>query len=166
MKHEHTHGQYALRNFLPLIIIFAVIIAFVWIKQWYQGYEFHAAMYDFMGAFFIVFGGFKIINLQGFVSAYAIYDIVAQRIPAYGYVYPFLELGLGFLYITRSFLMYANILTIILMIVSAIGVTLELRKKTTIVCACLGTVFKIPMTYVTLFEDILMAIMALLMVTF
>lgn len=166
MKHEHIHGEYSIRNFMPLIIIFTIIILFVAAKQWYQGYEFHAAMYDFMGAFFIVFGSFKIINLQGFAEAYAIYDLVAQRIPMYAYIYPFLEFGLGLLYMTRMFLTYANIATVILMVVSALGVARELSKKRTIVCACLGTVFKIPMTYVTLLEDVLMAIMALLMLTF
>jgi hypothetical protein len=49
------------------------------------------------------------------------------------------------------------------MLISALGVANELRKKQTIMCACLGTVFKIPMTYVTLFEDLLMASMALYM---
>jgi hypothetical protein len=166
MKHEHVPEHYSMRNFIPLIVIFSVIIAFVVIKQWYQGYQFHAAMYDFMAAFFIIFGGFKIINLQGFAQAYSIYDIIAQRIPLYAYIYPFLELGLGFLYITRVFLFYANIVTIILMTISAVGVALELRKKRTIICACLGVVFKIPMTYVTLLEDVLMAIMAMLMLTF
>ena len=49
------------------------------------------------------------------------------------------------------------------MIVSSIGVTKELAQGRKITCACLGAVFKIPMTYVTLLEDVLMAVMALIM---
>jgi hypothetical protein len=46
------------------------------------------------------------------------------------------------------------------MLVSAAGVARELWKGREIMCACLGVVFKIPMTYVTLLEDLLMAAMA------
>ena len=53
-----------------------------------------------------------------------------------------------------------NWITLVLMLMSAVGVFNELRKGKEIVCACLGTLFKIPMTYVTLVEDLLMAAMA------
>ena len=49
------------------------------------------------------------------------------------------------------------------MAISSIGVAIELSKKKEIMCACLGVVFKLPMTYVTLLEDLLMAAMALIM---
>jgi hypothetical protein len=53
-----------------------------------------------------------------------------------------------------------------LMLVSAVGIGMELAKKKEIQCACLGLVFNIPMTYVTLAEDLLMALMALLMLMY
>ncbi len=56
-----------------------------------------------------------------------------------------------------------NVFTLALMFVSAAGVFNELRKGKTVICACLGAVFKIPMTYETLAEDLIMAIMALAM---
>lgn len=77
-------------------------------------------------------------------------------------IYPFLEITLGIAYLFNLYPIVTNIATLILMTVSSIGVAQELSKNKTIICACLGTVFKIPMTYVTLFEDLLMAGMALL----
>lgn len=159
--HETNESMYALKKFLPLIIIFALIGAFTIVMQFVHGFTIHNAMYDFMGAFFVVFGLFKIIKIQGFAEAYATYDIVAKRIPLYAYIYPFIELLVGIAYLARFQLVLANWITLILMIVSSIGVALELAKGKTIVCACLGTVFKIPMTYVTLAEDIIMGLMAL-----
>ena len=41
------------------------------------------------------------------------------------------------------------------------GVIQQLRKKTTIQCACLGTALKLPMTEATLIENSLMLLMAL-----
>jgi hypothetical protein len=43
------------------------------------------------------------------------------------------------------------------------GVAQALREKRTIQCACLGTALKLPMTKVTLAEDVVMGLMALVM---
>ena len=52
------------------------------------------------------------------------------------------------------------------MAIGSIGVFQALREKKTIQCACLGTALKLPMTKVTLIEDVGMGVMALLMLTF
>ncbi len=158
-----NNQRYTVRDFLPLLVIFSIIILFVIARQLFIGFNLEHAMYDFMAAFFIVFSFFKIINLNNFAEAYSMYDLIAQRSRVYAYLYPFIELFLGLAYLVRWQLNVTNIITCVLMITSALGVANELRKKQTIMCACLGTVFKIPMTYVTLFEDVLMAAMALFM---
>lgn len=116
-----------------------------------------------MGLFFIVFGSFKIMNLRGFVEAYSMYDLLAQRSTLYAYLYPFIELSLGIAYLMRWHLTAINGITLVLMLISAAGVARELAQGRAIMCACLGVVFKIPMTYVTLAEDLLMAVMAMIM---
>jgi hypothetical protein len=136
------------------------------ILQLVYGFVLSEALYYFMGAFFVVFGGFKAINLTGFAQAYREYDIIAKRSMLYAYLYPFIELTLGIMYITRSQLIMANWITVILMTVSSFGVIVVLAHKKEITCACLGTVFKIRMTYVTLAEDLIMGLMALFMLLF
>lgn len=163
-NHNSTQSRYTLKQFFPLIIIFLVIIALTAAKGFLFGpFTWHTAMYDFMGFFFIVFGAFKLINLQKFVEAYRVYDIVAQRSVVYAYVYPFIECMLGIIYLMHMVSKAVLVFTFILMLVSACGVALELRKGKEIMCACLGAVFRVPMTYVTLLEDIVMAAMALYM---
>jgi hypothetical protein len=44
-----------------------------------------------------------------------------------------------------------------------IGVSRSVIQKTNIQCACLGTVFNLPMSYVTIIENGIMLIMALFM---
>lgn len=158
--------KYKIKDFLPLIIIFSLIILATVVYQFYFGFNFKNSMRVFMAAFFLVFGFFKVINLKGFVEAYSTYDIVAKKFTWYGYLYPFLEIGLGLAYLFKFKLLFTNIFTLFLMLVSAIGVFVELQKGKEIVCACLGVVFKVPMTYVTLLEDLLMALMAFLMLIF
>lgn len=162
MKHDNNN-LYSLQNFIPLIIIGTIIVLFTALKQYLYGISLPAAMYDCMGSFFVIFGSFKLYNLHGFVEAYRTYDIIAKRSVIYAYLYPFIELVLGFLYLTRFHLTAANWVTLCISAISSIGVAYELAQNKQIMCACLGAVFKIPMTYVTLAEDVLMGIMALIM---
>jgi len=118
------------------------------------------AMRMFMGGFFVVFGGLKLYDLQGFVNAFAEYDLVAQRSRAYGFAYPFIELLLGVAYLAGWQLAFINSVTIVVLGVGSVGVARALLQKQHIRCACLGTFFKLPMSRVTLFEDLLMVVMA------
>lgn len=120
-------------------------------------------MRQFMAGFFITFSFFKLLDLEGFVSAFRGYDLVARRYAAYGWAYPFIELVLGISYLTGLFLVPAYVATILIMGVGAIGVFKVLLNKNSIQCACLGTVLNLPMTKVTLVENTTMVVMAALM---
>ena len=85
---------------------------------------------------------------------------MARRFPAYGYVYPFIELALGAGYIAGFQPIVVNTITLVVMVVSSIGVIQSVFQKRQIRCACLGTVFNLPMSTVTLVEDGLMIAMA------
>jgi len=161
------NNQYSIKNFLPLIIIFSIILILTITKQIVAGtWDIHNFMYDFMGLFFIIFGLFKVLNLTTFAQAYASYDLIAAKSTIYAHAYPFIELTLGVLYLLRWYPQFTNAATIIIMLISAAGVARALSKREQITCACLGVVFKIPMTYVTLLEDVLMAVMAGFMLLF
>ncbi len=162
-NHNHDANGYTFQDFVPLIAIFAIIIALTIVRQLYSGWNLMGAMGDFMGFFFLIFGTFKIINWQGFVQAYRMYDIVAKRSIAYAYAYPLIEVMLGIAYLTRFMPVLTNVVALIVMGVSSIGVAQELGKEHPIACACLGDVFKVPLTYVTLGEDLLMVVMSLFM---
>jgi hypothetical protein len=117
-------------------------------------------MAQFMAGFFLVFSAFKLLDIRGFADAYATYDLLAKRWHGYGYIYPFLELGLGLLYLVPVASLFTHIATIILMGFSSIGVMKALAKKQAIRCACLGTVLNVPMSSITLIEDLAMVVMA------
>lgn len=162
-NHQKTVG-YSIKDFIPLLIIAAVIILCTVFKSMlFRQWNVSAIMRDFMGFFFLIFGLFKIMNLNAFAQAYAEYDIIAKQFFGYGYLYPFFELSLAIAYLSNWNPLITNTFTLILMLISAYGVFIELRKGRAIVCACLGVVFKLPMTWVTLSEDLLMAAMAMIM---
>lgn len=165
MKNEHTTQPYdTLKTYYPLVLIIAYITAVSLITSINSGQIlWHIWMNRFMAGFFLVFSAFKFLNLPAFATAYAKYDVLAARWYYYGYIYPFLELGLGIAYLGQEANTAALILTIFLMGFSSIGVMHALMKKQVISCACLGTTLKLPMSAITLIEDIFMVLMAIIM---
>jgi cation transport ATPase len=119
----------------------------------------------FMAGFFIVFAFFKLLDLRAFADAYAGYDLLAARWHGWGLVYPFVELALGMAYLAHYNPVFTSWATIVVMGFSAIGVIRAVTNKTKIQCACLGTVFQLPMSTVTIVEDVGMVLMAALMLT-
>lgn len=117
----------------------------------------------FMAGFFITFGFFKLLDLNGFRDAYATYDLLAKRWNNYGLIYPFLELGLGLAFLFRFELTAALWFSILLMGFSSLGVLKALSEKRKIRCACLGTVLNLPMSTITLVEDLGMVVMSVAM---
>lgn len=117
----------------------------------------------FMGGFFLSFSFFKLINLKGFAESYAMYDVVAKQMPAWGYIYAFIELALGLAFATDFNPLLTNSATLIVMGVSIIGVLQSVLNKKKIQCACLGAVFNLPMSTLTIIEDLLMIVMSIAM---
>ena len=150
-----------LSTYKPILLIFGYIIAIAVITGLING-EFHwmAAMNIFMAGFFLTFSFFKLLDLKGFAESYAMYDLLAKQIPAWGYMYAFIELTLGFAYMTGFQPLYINIVTLVVMTISIIGVMQSVFNKRKIQCACLGAVFKLPMSTVTITEDALMILMS------
>lgn len=120
-------------------------------------------MANFMAGFFLVFSFFKLLDIPAFAKAYQTYDIISSRFRFYGYIYPFIELGLGLAYVFFNDSDITNLTTAIVMFVGLVGVSKSVIQKSKIQCACLGTIFNLPMSYVTIVENVLMLSMALFM---
>ena len=113
-----------------------------------------------MGIYFIVFGLSKIIDLKNFPKSFAMYDPIASNFSFYGWIYPFVELALGAMFIAQFFPFIAIVSTIILLSITTFGVIRVLMSDTEIECACLGTWMKLPMTKATFIENFIMLFMA------
>lgn len=121
-------------------------------------------MRHFMSGFFFVFSFFKLLNLSGFAESYVMYDVLAKRIPAWSYIYAFTELALGIAYLIDFNPLVTSSVTLLVMTISIIGVLQSVMNKRKIQCACLGAVFNLPMSSVTIIEDGLMIGMSIIMI--
>ncbi|MDZ4659461.1 MAG: cation transporter [Bythopirellula sp.] len=150
-----------LQTYKPLLTIAAFIVGgTLLIAISTSNWQAMSLMNSFMGLFFVVFAFFKILDVPGFARAYRSYDVITKRWPAYGYLYPWIELTLGVSYLLGLWPLATNLVTLGIMSVSTVGVVNAVRKKQQIQCGCLGTVFELPMSTVTIVEDVLMAAMA------
>ena len=153
-----------LKTYQPLLILFAYILATSLAVEFVNGdFVLHRFMPNFMAGFFLSFSFFKLLDLKGFASSYAMYDLLAMRVPVYAFIYPFIELSLGMAYVLKAQPFMTNLVTFIVMTFSTLGVLRAVMNKQKIRCACLGAVFNLPMSTVTIIEDLLMAMMAFLM---
>ena len=150
------------KQLYPLGLIFLFLIGGTLIIH-YPTFVIRDVLPDFMGLFFGVFSFFKYLDLRGFQSSFRRYDPLAKAIPFYAWLYPFLELSLGVLFLMRLELQLALWLTVAILGITTIGVVKVLLSKKEIDCACLGSVLKLPMTEATLIENALMIAMAVWM---
>lgn len=151
----------SLTTYQPLILIIGFIAGVSLLAQYpFLDFSERLWMRHFMAGFFLVFSFFKLLNIQGFADSYRMYDIVAAKWPAWGVTYPFVELCLGVLYLINAFPFWTNLTTIVVLGISSVGVIRSNLNKQKIKCACLGDIFNLPMSTVTIIEDVSMVIMA------
>jgi copper chaperone CopZ len=141
--------------YYPLLLVMTLIAVVPMATGTFMGW-----MMGFMAGFYIVFGAFKLLDVPAFARSYAQYDVIAKYVPAWGYAYPFVEFALGFGFLFWLDMQVLSWIALVLSLIGAIGVIQANLSKQTIECACLGTVFKLPMSVVTVIENLGMAAMA------
>jgi copper chaperone CopZ len=151
-----------LATYAPVLLIFVYLFSVTTIVELIADrIDISRWMRHFMAGFFLIFSFFKMLNLKGFKDSYAMYDIIARKFPVWGYMYVCIEVLLGIAFLTNFNPVLTNSVTLLVMSVSIVGVLNAVLDKKTIQCACLGAVFKLPMSTVTIIEDGLMIAMSL-----
>lgn len=156
-----TDTPFKLSTYKPLLLVLTYVLGATILAESIHGdFQWHRAMSDFMGFFFLGFAFFKLLNIEGFTNAFATYDIIAKRSRIYALLYPGIEVTLGLSFVTETFLFTANLTTVVIMALGLVGVVSAVRQKRPIQCACLGNIFNLPMSAVTIVENSVMLVMA------
>lgn len=123
-------------------------------------------MHYFMGVLFCQFSLLKLFDIPGFADGFQMYDIIARRARIYALLYPLIELMLGLAYLSFLYPVVTYLITIVIMLTGSFGVLKALKKGVNIYCPCMGNILKVPLSTVTLTEDIGMGAMAFIMLIF
>lgn len=160
--HDHPPRKFHLKKYWPLfaLIVIAALIATALTMEKRSSFEW---MHYFMGMLLCQFAMLKIFNPRQFADGFQMYDLVAAKSRVYAYIYPLIELLLGLCYIAFFIPILIYLVTIVVLGVGAFGVIKALKKGLDLRCACMGTVLDVPLSTVTLTEDLGMVIMAILL---
>jgi hypothetical protein len=156
---KHNHKYLPIFGFLFLVLVLAEVATLL-----SSNFGLMNFLRYYMVFFFLIFGFLKIINLKKFSMMFASYDLIAMRYPLWGKIYPFLEIGLGVLYLLFAHSLYLNLFTAGLMAITSVGIFRKLISGEKVSCACLGGFFNVPLSWITFFENFAMFIMALYMI--
>ena len=163
IKSDSTNKKSKIEQLKPLfLILFYITSASILLN--FKDWNWNEFTLDFMGLFFIIFSFFKMLDLKGFPVSFKMYDPLAKVIPVYGFLYPFFETALGIMFLMRIQIIFALIVSLIILLVTTVGVTKTLLSKKIVQCARLGTHLKLPMTEATLIENIIMLSMSIFMI--
>jgi len=153
-------------SYQPVIAVFGVAALMALAASW-------AAYGDPLtiraGEWFIAFSMcilaiLKLRDLDSFSNMFLGYDLLAQRVVRYAYVYPVAEAVSGILMIAGALLWLAVPLALFIGGVGAISVFKAVYiDKRELKCACVGGSSNVPLGFVSLTENLMMVVMALWM---
>lgn len=153
----------SIKQYWPLFSLILVSILAAFAINWRVNGSATIWMHYFMGVFLLVFGVLKLFHPAKFADGFEMYDILAKRSRIYAYAYPVIELILGLLYLSFILPMLTYVLTIVILTFGSIGVIRALKAGLDINCPCMGSILDVPLSTVTLTEDIGMVVMALML---
>lgn len=128
-----------------------------------QAFTVHAIQ-GFIAISMCVLAILKLRDVETFATMFLGYDLLAQRWPRYGWIYPFAELGAGVL-------MLAGVLTWlsapVALFIGGVGAVSVFKAvyvdKRELKCACVGGDSNVPLGFVSLVENVMMVAMAVWM---
>ena len=107
----------------------------------------------------------KLRDVEGFSSGFLGYDLLAQRIPRYAYVYPWAEALVGLLMIAGAAVWLMAPVALVIGGIGAVSVFKAVYvDRRELKCACVGGASNVPLGFVSLTENLVMVGMAIWMV--
>jgi copper chaperone CopZ len=161
VQQTQTNQYYPLFLIAGFITLVSFLTSFHARIYAYEHFEVRMFLHNFMTGFFLVFSFFKLLDVKAFAESFQMYDLLAAKLPVYGKIYPFIELGLGLLCLIHFQPNYVYWADIVIMTFGALGVIQSVVDKRKIRCACLGTVFNLPMSTITIIENSLMVLIGI-----
>ena len=150
-------------TYTPVLAVFAVTALMALAVSYAlsgQAFTIRAVQW-FIAIAMCVLGVLKLRDVETFATMFLGYDLLAQRWPAYGWIYPFAEVGAGVL-------MIAGVLTWlsapVALFIGGVGTVSVFKAvyidKRELKCACVGGDSNVPLGFVSLTENLMMVAMA------
>jgi glutaredoxin len=153
-------------TYQPVIAVFATTFAMALAGSWATSGEILSIR---AGEWFIAFSMcilaiLKLRDLESFSNQFLGYDLLAQRVVRYAYVYPFAEVIAGILMVAGALIWIAAPLALFIGTIGAVSVFKAVYiEKRDLKCACVGGGSNVPLGAISLTENVMMVAMAIWM---
>ena len=158
-------------TYRPVIAIFAstALLALAIVLNLYEGFPVLTWLKWFFAISMVALAIQKLMDVEGFVNGFLGYDLLARRYVPYGYAYPFLELyagvGMAALIGTGSPLVW--LVAPVSLFIGTVGAVSVIKAvyidKRELTCACVGGGSNVPLGFISLSENLVMAGMGIWM---
>lgn len=158
---EHLQAQPAqdddestLQAYAPVIAVFSTALLMSVVSS--------MGVMGFMGFSLCLLACLKLMDLPSFVDGFMQYDLLAPHLPAYGWAYPFLELGVGLALLGSLLLNPVAGLAIAVGLIGGVSIIKAVYiDHQDLDCACVGGNYDVPLGFVSFTENAVMAGMGL-----
>jgi hypothetical protein len=163
----HTHGKRSfgarVKPYTSLIITLVGVLIFGVVLSFVIGFSWLSVMEYWMGGYFLAFGLLQALSLKKSAAMFRQYDPLAMRLKAYSYALPFIQIGLGVAYFLMVWWVAVGLIALMILMINAVGVNNVMKQKQTVRCGCLGESMNVPVGNVTLWENLIMIGMVIMM---
>ncbi|MGR3760613.1 MauE/DoxX family redox-associated membrane protein [Roseobacteraceae bacterium NS-SX3] len=153
-------------TYVPVIALFAVALGIALAAQWaaFAGLEAGRTLRWFVAVSMCLLALQKLRDVESFSSMFLNYDLLARRFVPYAYAYPFAEALAGLLMLAGALIWFAAPLALFIGTVGAVSVIKAVYiDRRELKCACMGGSSEVPLGFVSLTENVMMAAMGLWM---
>ncbi len=155
--HEHT-------SYTPVLAIFATTLLATLAWQWGDGNPLLATqtLARFIALSMCVLAIMKLRDLESFTNQFLGYDLLAQRVVRYAYVYPFAEAFAGIGMLSGVMPLLVALVALFIGTMGAVSVIKAVYvDRRELRCACVGGDSNVPLGFVSLTENLMMVAMGL-----
>jgi len=155
-------------SYVPVIAVFGMTAAMALAAAWAGfGTIFTVRTIEwFIAMSMCVLAVLKLRDISSFTNTFLGYDLLSQRYVPYAYFYPFGEAVAGVLMLGSVLLWAAIPIALLIGTVGAVSVFKAVYiDKRDLKCACVGGNSNVPLGFISLTENLMMAGMALWMIT-
>ncbi len=147
-------------TYQPVLMLFAMAFAMALAVNWLVDQSLFAAatLPRFVAIAMCLLALQKLKDVESFSTMFLNYDMLARRWVPYGYVYPFAEGLAGVLMLAGALIWLAAPLALVIGTIGAVSVFMAVYvDQRELKCACVGGDSNVPLGFVSLTENVMMA---------
>lgn len=149
------------QSYTPVIAVFSTAFAIALaLSAGHMGWQLTTLVMSFMGASLCLLALLKLMDIGSFVNGFKEYDLLTMKLPAYGYIYPFLELAAGLGMLSGLWPWATAVIATFAGLIGGVSVFKAVYiDKRDLNCACVGGNQSVPLGAVSFSENAIMLVM-------